>query len=273
MKVGSMKTKENNNSIYIPKQPKTIKRIAAWIVDFIIVIVLATGFAFLTSLIYHYDDYYNTYIEKQIQYELYVEADEGTLTFQGKNYVLYSSLDGHNDELLKEREMACGNDEEFKFANHKVLMGQIIIPITGAFASLLVCEFILPLCFKHGRTIGLFFFGIGYVTEEDIDVKIKNVFIRFLFGKFIVDVFIPFTGILLVIMNTGYGIIGLVCLLGIPIANIVLLLSSKDKRGIHDFIARMKPCDNTCQIYIKTTEELAKCKAEEDLITKPGTKY
>ena len=38
-----------NVSIYTPKTPKNSKRFAAWVVDMILIIVVATGIAFLTE--------------------------------------------------------------------------------------------------------------------------------------------------------------------------------------------------------------------------------
>ena len=78
------KNVDNRNSIYEPKTPKTIKRFAAWFIDIILIIVVATGIALFTSMIYGYDNYNNICLEKEIQYEVYVENAEGTLEFNDK---------------------------------------------------------------------------------------------------------------------------------------------------------------------------------------------
>ena len=56
---------------------------------------------------------------------------------------------------------------------------------------------------------------------------------------------------------------GLILLIGVPVLNVILSCITPEKRGIHDYIARVKPIDNDCQIYVKTKEELSRLKVEE----------
>jgi uncharacterized RDD family membrane protein YckC len=260
------------NSIYVPKQQKLVKRFAAWVIDIILVVVVATGIGLLTSLIYGYDRYNNVVYEKCIQYGVYVENTEGSISYDGKSYILCSDDPSISAEEVTNRETLCSQDKEYQKAMHKRNVGQIIITTTGISVSLLIFEFIVPLFLKHGRTIGMKFFDVAYVTEEDIDVSFKNVFVRFLFGKLIIEGIVPYLGFTLIILNTGYGIVGIVMIL-VPIYNLIIMLMSPHKRGIHDVIARVKPIDNSCQIYFKTTEELAKNKAQFEQSREKVKKY
>ena len=256
---------ENRSSIYIPKTPKVSKRIAAWIVDMILIIVVATGIAFLTSLIYGYDNYNNIYNEKNIQYGIYVESESGDIEFNDKKYIFYSEIEGYSEQEYQKRVEERNKDVEFREAYAKLNTGQVIIATSGIVGSLLIFELILPICLKHGRTIGMRFFDIGYVTDEGIDVDFKTLLIRFLFGKLIVGALIPYSGLMLAILiPTYYTFLGLVALIGVPVLNILLLLLTPEKRGIHDYIAKCVPVDNACQIYFKTLEELNMAKAEEE---------
>ncbi len=263
----------NENSIYIPKPPKTIKRIAAWIVDVILAIVLASLFALLISLAYGYDKYSTRVMEKQIEYGIYVESEKGNITFNDTKYIVVDDISSLSKEEKEQRYKDIAKDQDYVYALYKMNVGQIIISSGAIFLSLFVFEFILPLCLKHGRTIGMRFFDIGYVTYQDIDPSPKNIFVRFLFGKFIIKAFIPYMGIMLIIYNTGFGIMGLIIALMVFIGNIVMLFVTKDKVGVHDYLARMKPVDNSCQIYCKTVEELSKKKIEEDQLTKYKTRF
>lgn len=256
------KEKENYNSIYIPKKPPMVKRFAALVIDVIMVIVLASGIAFLVSKIYNYDKYYNAVYEAQISYGVYVPSDEGTITYNGKTYIICTEDKSLTSEEANARIKALTSDPTFKDNYYKMNLGPIIITSIGLATSLLILEYILPLCLKHGRTLGKFLFNIGYVNEDDIDVTPKNMTIKFLFGKLIVNALIPYTGVLLIIYQTGLVVIGLAFVLGVPIINLIMLLASKDNRLLSDYIGKMKPCDNNCQMYFKTVEELnaAKCK-------------
>lgn len=253
-----------NVSIYTPKTPKNSKRFAAWVVDMILIIVVATGIAFLTSLLYGYDNYNNTCIEKEIEYGLYVEQEKGPISFEGKNYVVITEIEGISEEEVNQRLTNLSKDKEYVIANQKRNLGPVIIVTMGLTGSLLIFELIIPLCLKHGRTIGMRFFDIGYVTDEGIEVGFKQLFIRFLFGKLIVQGLIPFAGLMYIIIPSYFTIVGVVALLGVPILNMVLMYITPEKRGIHDFIAKCVPVDNSCQIYFKTVDELSKAKAEEE---------
>ena len=256
---------ENSSSIYTPKTPKKTKRIAAWIVDIILIIIVATGIALFTSLIYGYDDYNNKCYEKNIEYGIYVEDPTGEIEFDDKKYVVYNELEGSTEEEYLKRIEERNKDVEFREAYSKMSAGQVLIVTSGIVGSVMIFELIIPLCLKHGRTIGMKFFDIGYVTDEGIDVDFKTVFIRFLFGKLVVGGLIPYSGLMLaLLMPTQYTLVGLVALIGVPVLNLILLFTTPEQRGIHDFIAKCIPVDNTCQIYFKTTEELTKAKAEEE---------
>ena len=256
---------ENVKSIYVPKTPKNSKRIAAWIVDIILIIVVATGIALFTSLVYGYDNYNDKCYEKNIEYGIYVEDPYGKIEFNDKKYIIYTDTPGATETEYLARIEERNNDVEFREAYSKMSVGQVLIVTSGIVGSVLIFECIIPLCLKHGRTIGMKFFDIGYVTDEGIDVDFKTVFIRFLFGKLIVGGLIPYSGLMLALfIPTYYTLVGLVALFGVPILNLLLLCITPEKRGIHDFIAKCIPVDNTCQIYFKTTEELNKAKAEEE---------
>ena len=54
--------------------------------------------------------------------------------------------------------------------------GGPIILATSLSLTLLIFEGILPICLKHGRTIGMRFFGVGYVTEDGIETNSDGVF-------------------------------------------------------------------------------------------------
>jgi uncharacterized RDD family membrane protein YckC len=261
------KVERTNSSIYVPKAPKTIKRLAAWFIDIILIIVVATGVALMTSAIYGYDSYNNKCYQKEIEYGIYVEDPKGELSFEDKTYTICYEVEGITKEEASTRYEKLYQDSEYREAYSKRSIGQVIIITTAIVISITIFELIVPLILKHGRTIGMKFFDIGYVTDEGIDVGVKEVFIRFLFGKLVVGALIPYSGIMLsFLMPTQYTIVGFVAIFGVIGINLLLLFTTPEKRGIHDFIAKCVPCDNSCQIYFKTIEELSKAKAEDERI-------
>lgn len=261
--MGNKKIVENQ-SMYTPKTPKLIKRLAAWFIDLILILVVATGAALMTSMIYGYDNYNDTCYQKEIQYEIYVEDPEGKVEINDKKYTICYEIEGVSKEEATQRYEELYKDIEYKEAYLKRSQGQVIIITSAIVVSLTILEFIVPLILKHGRTIGMKFFDIGYVTDEGIDTNFKTVFVRFLFGKLVVGALIPYSGIMLsLMMPTYYTLVGFIAIFGVIGINLLLLFTTPEKRGVHDFIAKCVPCDNSCQIYFKTVEELNKAKAEE----------
>lgn len=255
---------DKKQSIYTPKTPKFIKRLAAWFIDLILIIVVATGVALLTSVAYGYDNYNQICYQKEIQYGIYVEDPEGKIEIDNKNYTICYEVDGIDEKEAAKRYEELYKDLEYREAYTKRSSGQVIIITTAIVVSLTIFEFVIPLILKHGRTIGMKFFDIGYVTDEGVDINFKTVFVRFLFGKLIVGALIPYSGIMLAfLMPTYYTVVGFVAIFGVIGLNIFLFFMTPEKRGIHDYIAKCVPCDNSCQIYFKTVEELNRAKAEE----------
>ncbi len=252
----------NYNSIYVPKRPPMVKRFAAMVIDAILVIVLATGIAFLVSKIYNYDKYYNAVYQAQIDYGVYIPSDDGNITYNGKTYIICTEDKSLTQDEANARIKALTSDQTFKDNYYKMNLGPIIITSSALLVSLLIYEYIMPIFFKHGRSLGKYLFGIGYVNEDDLDISMKNLTVKFLFGKIIVNTVIPYTGVLLIIYQTGLVVIGCVFVLGVPIINILMLFLSKDQRLLSDYIGKMKPVDNNCQVYYKNIEDLnaAKCK-------------
>jgi len=244
------------DSIYTPKKPKLVKRIAAWIVDFILFLVLATGFAFFLSFATNYDHYVNVVNDKAIAYNV-AEKDEET----GKVVYYDENTPGIQDKLQQ-----LYKDQEFVKAYQMRRNCIFIIVLGGETLSLVILEFVLPLVLKHGRTIGMRFFDVGYVTDDGIDPPFKNIFVRFLFGRLLLTAIIPTICVILVLygyLGASYALISIIFLAIEILLNIYMLCIGPEKRGLHDYIARMKPVDNSCQIYCKTTQELAANQAAE----------
>ena len=251
--------KPSFNSIYTPKKPKIVKRFAAWIVDIILIIVVATGISWITSIACNYDKTQTAINEKYVQYDL-ATYDEKT-----KEYIIVTEEEYKaNLEYYQGQEAKMAKDEVFLelYAQRNIYL--IVIPSVGIFTSLLIFELIIPLILKHGRTIGMRFFGIGYVTEDDLDVGFKQVFVRFIFGKTVLETGIPLAGYFMFILIPGYELIGILLLTLIPLGNLIFSIVEEHKRGVHDYIAKVKPCDNDCQIYVKSAEELAKLRIKEN---------
>ena len=127
--------------------------------------------------------------------------------------------------------------------------------------SLLIFDFIIPMILKNGQTIGKKLFAIGYVSKNEIKVKPIQLFIKFLFGDFIINSVMLIFGIYYMFWGNGY--IGLLILAIVLFGNIISFALSKNRTFLSDGIANMFPIDMQEQMLFDTVEELQKAKAEE----------
>ena len=219
-----------------------LKRISALILDFIILTILSTFFIFLISFITKYDSY-NTHLnecyskyEKQYGVEFSISSDE---------YYGYSE---EERALYDEAYNALINDEDTILTYQKVVNLSLLSVSLGVFFAFIIAEFIIPIFFKNGVTIGKKVFSLCLMRRGGWRVNNTSLFIRAILGKYTIETMVP----LLILM--------------------MVFFSSKDHLAIHDLLADTVVVDYMSQYIYETEEdvierkkELAKEKAEKSL--------
>ena len=240
------------NSIYTPKKATWFKRILAFLLDVILFAVLVSGMMLLLSFVLGYQRDLELLEEKYIQYGIYVLNNSGT----------YEFCTTVNNEACLDAWEAFNLDAEACAYYDSTAIKTIPILIGGIFFSELILDFIVPLFIKNGRTIGMFCLGIAYLDTKDIQITSIQLFIHFLFGKFLVVSALPVFFFLMHFFNLwpNYGL--LVCL-GILLVNVLMKFFTPKRMGIADSIGKMYLIDNESQVYCKTVEELSALKAKE----------
>ena len=219
------------DSLYKPKLASYLKRIAAVILDIICVIILGVGVAYLLSALSKFDATQEALNLKYIEYGLKVYDDSHKLVWV----------------TLSNEEMAVLYNNFEQDLQAVTLYGQLvdktmIIPIIAASVSIIVFELIIPLCLKHGRTIGMYVLKIAMVTNDDIEVSFSNLFIRCIFGKLIIGTLVPILCGLMIYFSMANLFI-LIILALIIIVNIVLIFKSKKHASIPDMIGKVYMCE------------------------------
>ena len=236
-----------DNLVYKPKYAKYILRIAAFVLDFILFLVLLTGILFILMKIVNFDYYYNILDDeyKRIGYKIYDEAT--------KSYHYISESAPNFNEVIEKYK----NSEIIKEYGYKVNNLVLNIPIISIFISMLILEFIVPLIFKNGQTIGMKCFHIALISKSNIKIKPIQLFTRFLFGKTVLMAIIPYMCLFYSIFNMGGGLFGTIIIALIYIINIVLLFKG-NHASLSDIIASVYPVDSQQTIFYDNEEELQK---------------
>jgi len=245
------KSNEIIKSIFTPVIPNYGKRIAAFILDAICVFVVGMGFALLFSFIFDFDSINNALNDKFVLYGIKYLDENGVLQT--------TSVDAINYDVMWNQ---FYEDEVAVSLYNKVVDLTILIPALALGFSLLIFELIVPIILKHGRTIGYFVFKIALISNDDIEIKFIQLFIRFLIGKLIINGLVLGICILMIIFGRANIFIALVAI-GIILINLGMLLFDYKKVSIPDKIAKIYPCEYEGQMFFRTLEELNLEKGKE----------
>lgn len=225
------------------------KRVAAWLLDFILLSVLAVGCIYGLSVLLKYDSYQQTVNAAYAKYEQAygVEFDIDVQTYEAMTEEQRKNYDAAYEALIA--------DEEAMYAYDMLLNLSLMITTVGLLVAALLTEFILPLVFGNGATVGKKIFGLGLIRTDSVKANTMQLFVRALIGKYTVEIMIPVYLILMMfwgIMDVTGTIV--LCILGI--AQILCYALTRTNSLLHDLIAGTAVVDATSQMIFPTTEDL-----------------
>lgn len=222
------------------------KRISAFLFDFILICVVIVGFALLLSVVLGYDGYITRFSNLQLSY-----GEEYGIDLE-KNYDLLSE-----EERIKydEANEAFNKDEEANYLYSMIMNLTIIIVIFGILLGFVLMEFIIPLILKNGQTLGKKIFGIAVMREDGVKLSPLLLFVRTILGKYTVETMLPILIFALVIFGV-MGIVGIIVIAAMLIAQIVLLIVIKARTPLHDVLAHTVTVDFASQMIFDSTEDM-----------------
>lgn len=249
--------------IYDIQKASVLKRISAFLLDFILLCIAAVGFMYALSAITNLDYYQQQVTQVAEKYEeLYnvdfdiSEEDYNTLTDAEKEN-FNNAYDALNKEL---------NEEGTLIRYYSFFLMCLSLSLLFAFA---LFEFAVPLIFKNGQTVGMKVFNLGVVFTNGVRVSTFAMFVRSILGKFTVETMVPV--LMLLMMSLGIlGLTGVVVLAGLLILQIALFACTQKTRSfVHDIISNTVLVDMATQMVfdnydalISYKEQLAAEKAE-----------
>ena len=233
-----------------------LKRISAFILDFIVITILSTLFIFLISKITNYD-YYNSKLTSS--YDRY--EDEYGVTFSISSDEYY----GYSDEertRYDEAYAALTADNEAMSAYSRVVNLTLLSLSLGIFLAYLVSEFIVPLLLGNGVTIGKKVFGLCLMRKGGWKVNSISLFVRAILGKYTIETMIPVLLVVMILFNS-IGIAGTAVILFLFILNIFLVFFRRDRQALHDLLADTVVVDYASQRIYESEKEVIEAKKEE----------
>lgn len=257
------------------------KRIAAFLLDAVLVVVVATGALTLLSWVSGYDNYLEAYSSRMQEIEAqYGLVDAGVL---GQDVRLtdlseqaFEALSEEQKTLYEQARDAFLNDQEAMSAYNmmsSLLLLFISIPLL---VGCIAVEFIVPLILKNGQTVGKKVFGIAVVRVDSVRITPLQLLVRSLLGKYTIEIMVPALLIVMLISTWGLSadaLIFLLVLVALAVLEIVVICVTKTNSPIHDLLAGTVAVDMASQKIFDTPEDLLEYKKKLQAEIAADSKY
>ncbi len=239
--------------IYDLQKASCWKRVASWMFDSILVCVLAVGIGLLLSMIFGYDGHSqaveNAYAKYEAEYKI-------TFDISQEAYEAMSEQQRADYEAAYQALLA---DSEAMYSYSMMLNLSLVITSLGIFIAILLWEFVIPLFFGNGQTLGKKIFGLGVIRVDGVKINKVQLFARTLLGKYAIETMIPVAICLMLFWGTA-GLAGTLFLIGLLLTQIICIIVTKTNSGIHDLLAGTVVVDIVSQMIFDSTEELIEFK-------------
>lgn len=248
------RTGEVYTMIYDLQKADLWKRISAGLFDFIMLGILIIGLAWGISEIIDYDNY--------------VDGLNGCYERYENEYGIDLDLIGTEDyDKLSDEEKAkyAAADEKFKvdeeaiYYHNMIINLMFVILVLSVLIGYLLLEFVVPLLFGNGQTLGKKIFSIGVMRYDGVKITPLLMFVRTVLGKCTIETLVPALVAFMVLAGTG-GIFGIIFLVAMVIAQIVFVLITRERTLIHDIMAQTVVIDISSQMIFDTPEALLEYK-------------
>ncbi len=246
--------------IYDLQKASFLKRISAFLLDFILMVILVTGFMWILSAATGYDQYSETLSSKkeeiQISYGIPAIEEEYEVTvekFASMTEEERNALPVDVQNTLMDCINEINSDKEI-LAAYSMTANLILLMISlSLLFSHIILEFLVPLLFKNGQTLGKKVFALAVMRVDGVRITAPVLFVRSILGKYTVEAMIPIM-ILLMMFFGGGSIITLAVLVLIFAFELILLIFTKTNSMIHDILSSTVVVDLQSQMIFDSVE-------------------
>lgn len=231
--------------IYDLQKASVVKRAAAWLLDIILLVVLACGIGVVLSGALRYDQQMQTLQACYDKYEKEYDID----------FEDYTDLTEEEKARYEAANAALQKDEEALRVYNTVVNLSLVIVSLSILLAYLILELGVPLLFGNGQTVGKKVFGIALVRVDGVKITPFALFVRTVLGKYTIETMIPVLMIMMIFIGT-VGILGPAIVLGLLVMQVLLLVTSKTNSALHDHMAATVAVDLASQMIFATTEDL-----------------
>ena len=248
---------------YDLQKASPMKRLAAWLLDAILLCVLTSCFVWAVSDIVGIGDrtaQLNAHYERyEAQYGISFDLDQAA-----KDAMSQEEREAY-DKARAEAEEAMVNDEAMMESYFAVIQAFILAGCIGIFLAKIVLEFVVPMMMRNGQTIGKKAFGLAVMRSNSVQINGTRLFIRAILGKYTLETMVPI--FLLILAFTSMGLVALILFLVVSATQLILMITTPTSARIHDLMADTVVVDMQSQLIFDSeqsrTEYLQRIAAEK----------
>ncbi|MGN0998628.1 MAG: RDD family protein [Faecousia sp.] len=234
--------------IYDLQKAGVLKRASAYIFDMILLLVLATGLAFVLSALLGYDRYSEQLDACYAKYE-----EQYGITFEITQEE-YDALTPAQKQNYDDATAALNRDETAVRAFNMMFSLMLVILTLSILAGYAILEILVPLLFGNGQTLGKKIFGIALMRTNGVKINTVCLFIRTVLGKFTIETMIPVL-LCVMIFFSFIGILGPTIIFILLVAQAAVLIVTKTNSAIHDLLADTVVVDLSSQLMFNSELE------------------
>ena len=245
---------------YDLQKASLMKRFSAFLLDFVLLVMLFTGTMLVVSSLTNYDLHFNALESRLTE----IQEKHGVPELEKASGVLFNEFQYMYDEekaLLPENVLnaytECTqemNDDSVTIKLYETIMSlSILIVSVSMLISYIILEFILPLIFKNGQTLGKKIFSIAVMRTDSVKISPMLLFIRAILGKYTIGTMIPLVMVLMLLFGST-SIIAISIIVLILLLQVVLLITTKTRSMIHDYLSSTVVVDYQSQMIFESVE-------------------
>lgn len=229
------------------------KRISAALCDLIALCIVVVGIALLLSTVLGYDKYTTRLEEISDSYATEYNVD---LEISQSEYEKLSE-----DELARYEaaNKAFVDDGEANYVYKMIVNLTLIIVTFSILIAFLLLEFLVPLLFGNGQTLGKKVFGVAVMRADGVKISPILLFARTILGKYTLETMVPVFIIVMIFLGL-MGAFGTIIVLGFLVLQIVLVAVTKARTPLHDKLAHTVCVDLASQMIFDTPEAMLEYK-------------
>lgn len=239
--------------IYDIQKASLLKRVSAWLLDTILLLVVIAGLAGMVSAVVGYDSY-NAQLEAH--YASYEQEYGVTFNITQEAYEAMTQAEKDSYDAAYNALIA---DDEVLYVYNMLINLTLIIVSLSILAGYLLLEFAVPIWLKNGQTVGKKVFGIAVIRTNGVRMNNVSLFIRTVLGKYTIETMIPVLVVIMLLFNM-VGLLGTIAVFGLLAAQLALIIATPTNSLIHDKLADTVAVDLSSQLIFDTEQDLLEYK-------------